>query len=150
MVLHGGLTSKRRWKWETKFAGWHGALLSSCDSLDSKGVAAWPRHLVFSLAIGTSRYSLDFLSQSGGSDDSHSALTLFATKNFLHVPPLPDLASVEGPLLTRCLLIYHCFSDARSAPGAQQRVPVAPEQLAAPSFASGGFKTVKASCSARR
>ena len=60
--------------------------LARCDSLYAEGVAARPRHVVFHFAVRANGLPVDLLSEPGGSNDPHSAPTVFATEDFLHSP----------------------------------------------------------------
>jgi hypothetical protein len=71
--------------------------LAGRNSLHPKRVAPGPLHRVFTFAVWANRNALDFLSQPGGSDDTHSALAILAAKNLLHYSSLPDLLSSEVP-----------------------------------------------------
>src|SRR5262249_22446466 len=60
--------------------------LACCDSLHPERVSSRPSHPVLHFAVGADGLALDLLSETGGSHDPHSALTVFATNDFLHTP----------------------------------------------------------------
>lgn len=80
--------------------------LTRRDSLYAERVAWRPHHFVFGLTVRASRQPLNLFSQPGGSNHPHSALAFVAAKNLLHFPSLPDLAGLEGPLLTLYAVMF--------------------------------------------
>ena len=71
---------------------------SACgNSLHTKRVASRPFNRILAIAVRTSRYSLHFLSQPGGSHYTHAALTAFTPEDFLHNSSLPACSARRSP-----------------------------------------------------
>ena len=60
--------------------------LACGDALHVEFVALRPQYLVFGLTVGAENHALDLFPQSSGSDYTHTALTLLASEDFLHMP----------------------------------------------------------------
>jgi len=74
----------------------HFFLLRS-NSLGAKRIAPWPLYFVFAPAIGANGDLRNFLSHSGGSDNSHPPFAVFAAKHFLQGSSSPERLGWEVP-----------------------------------------------------